>query len=68
MDAAVVQAPPKKQRTTAEYRASKLAHKPALLLPHGPVIRPDIVKKVPEFRLQKGLLSSAVIEEEDSDF
>ncbi|KAF2854360.1 hypothetical protein T440DRAFT_273728 [Plenodomus tracheiphilus IPT5] len=62
-------APPKprqKSRTVAQYRATKAVEKkdfPDL----GPSIPPVILKKVPEFRRRKGLLSSAVIEEEDSD-
>lgn len=59
--------PRQKSRTVAEYRATKAVNKEGVF-DQKPSIPPVIMKKVPEFRRRKGLLSSAIIEEEDSDF
>ncbi|KAI8940791.1 hypothetical protein NX059_002055 [Plenodomus lindquistii] len=67
IDQPVVPKPRQKPRSVAEYRAAK-AVKKEKAFGLGPSIPPVIVKKVPEFRRRKGLLSSVVIEEEDSDF
>ncbi|KAH9860106.1 hypothetical protein IAQ61_011890 [Plenodomus lingam] len=63
----VVPKPRQRTRTVAEYRAAK-ATKKEESFHRAPTIPPGIMKKVPEFRRRKGLLSSAIIEEEDSDF
>jgi len=66
MDAPAVPAAPARRRTATASRAAKAGPKQAPP-DRGPAVPPEIVKKVPEFRLRRGLLSSAVIEEEDSD-
>ncbi|KAH9872778.1 hypothetical protein J1614_005172 [Plenodomus biglobosus] len=67
IDASAMPKPRQKSRTVAEYRATKAVNKEDVF-DQTPAIPPVIIKKVPEFRRRKGLLSSAIIEEEDSDF
>ena len=53
-------------RTTAEYRAARRERKDESF-DHSPIATPVVLKKVPGSR-RRGLLSQAIIEEEESDF
>jgi hypothetical protein len=66
IDSAIVPPPQDRSRTTAEFRAARREKKEGSMdFPTSPT--PAVLKKVPGSR-RKGLLSQAIIEEEDSDF
>ncbi|KAF7672659.1 hypothetical protein GT037_009160, partial [Alternaria burnsii] len=66
IDAPVVPREPEKGRTAAEYRAARRVKKEDSI-DHSPSATPVVLKKVAGPR-RRGLLSQAIIEEEDSDF
>lgn len=55
-----------KGRTTAEYRAARRVKKEDLS-PHSPIATPIVFKKANASQ-RRGLLSQAIMEEEDSDY
>jgi hypothetical protein len=69
IDSAPVPQPRDRSRTTTEYRAARREMKEESIEPmdYPPVSTPAVLDKVVGSR-RKGLLSSAIIEEEDSDF
>jgi hypothetical protein len=71
LEAATVHLPRDRSRTTADFRTEqrekKKRVKKAESLEVSPAHTPVILKRVPGARRQ-GLLSQAIIEEEDSDF
>jgi hypothetical protein len=66
LDAAIVPKAPDKGRTAAEYRAARRVKREEVI-DHSPSATSIILKKVAGPR-RRGLLSQAIIEEEDSDF
>jgi hypothetical protein len=66
IDAPIVPKQREKGRTAAEYRAARRVNKEDSI-DHSPSATPVVLKKVPGPR-RRGLLSQAIIEEEDSDF
>ncbi|CAN9396834.1 unnamed protein product [Alternaria alternata] len=66
IDTPVVPREPEKERTAAEYRAARRAKKEDSIN-HSPSATAVVLKKVAGPR-RRGLLSQAIIEEEDSDF
>ncbi|RMZ69728.1 hypothetical protein GMOD_00010303 [Pyrenophora seminiperda CCB06] len=66
LDAPIVPEEPTKGRTAAEYRAARRVKKEQMI-DHSPTTTPVVLKRVPGPR-RRGLLSQAIIEEEDSDF
>ncbi|KAH7357443.1 hypothetical protein BKA66DRAFT_574440 [Pyrenochaeta sp. MPI-SDFR-AT-0127] len=66
IDPTVASKPREKGRTTADYRAARRVKREELI-DHSPVATPVVLKKVSGPR-RRGLLSQAIIEEEDSDF
>jgi hypothetical protein len=66
IDSAIVPQPQDRSRTTAEFRAARREKKEESMDFVTPPT-PAVLKKVPGSR-RKGLLSQAIIEEEDSDF
>jgi hypothetical protein len=66
IDSAIIPQPQDRARTTAEFRAARLEKKQDAR-DLSPASTPIVVKRVPGSR-KKGLLSQAIMEEEDSDF
>jgi len=66
LDAPIVPKEPAKGRTAAEYRAARRV-KREQMIDDSPNTTPVVLKRVPGPR-RRGLLSQAIIEEEDSDF
>merc|ERR1712137_111528 len=66
IDTPIVPREPEKGRTAAEYRAARRVKKEDSI-DHSPSATPVVLKKVAGPR-RRGLLSQAIIEEEDSDF
>ncbi|KAI4678911.1 uncharacterized protein J4E88_006199 [Alternaria novae-zelandiae] len=66
IDAPIVPKEPEQGRTAAEYRAARRVKKEEPI-DHSPSVTPVVLKKVAGPR-RRGLLSQAIIEEEDSDF
>ena len=66
IDSAVAPQPQGRSRTTAEFRAARREKKEDSMDFSAPPT-PVVLNKVPGSR-RKGLLSQAIIEEEDSDF
>lgn len=66
LDAAIVPQKRSHGRTTAQYRTARRVKKEASL-DSSPASTPIVLKKVSGQR-RRGLLSQAIIEEEDSDF
>ena len=62
----IVPEPREKGRTTAEFRAARRVKREEMI-DHSPSATPVVLKKVTGPR-RRGLLSQAIIEEEDSDF
>jgi hypothetical protein len=69
IDSAPVPQPRDRTRTTAEFRAARREKKeePVEPMDYPPACTPTVLNKVVGSR-RKGLLSQAIIEEEDSDF
>jgi hypothetical protein len=66
LDSAIVPQPQDRERTTAEFRAARREKKQDAT-DFSLASTPVVVKRVPGSR-KKGLLSQAIMEEEDSDF
>lgn len=66
IDAPIVPKEPEQGRTAAEYRAARRVKREEPI-DHSPSATPVVLKKVAGPR-RRGLLSQAIIEEEDSDF
>ena len=66
IDSAIVPQQRDQGRTTAEFRAER-REKKEQPMDHSPVSTPVVLKRVPGSR-RHGLLSQAIIEEEESDF
>ncbi|KAF1838985.1 hypothetical protein BDW02DRAFT_272068 [Decorospora gaudefroyi] len=66
IDATIVPKTRHQGRTTAEYRAARRVKKEGII-DHSPSATPVVLKKVAGPR-RRGLLSQAIMEEEDSDF
>ncbi|EDU40041.1 hypothetical protein PtrSN002B_002399 [Pyrenophora tritici-repentis] len=66
LDAPIVPEEPDMGRTAAEYRAARRVRKEQMI-DDSPSTTPIVLKRVPGPR-RRGLLSQAIIEEEDSDF
>jgi hypothetical protein len=67
IDSAIVPQPRDRSRTAAEFRAARRQKKEEESLDYSAASTPVVLKRVPGTR-SKGLLSQAIIEEEDSDF
>jgi hypothetical protein len=67
IDSAIVTQPRERSRTAADYRAARREKKEEEPLDYSTPSTPVVLKKIPGSR-SKGLLSQAIIEEEDSDF
>lgn len=68
IDSAIVPQPRERSRTAVEYRAARREKKEEEeSLDYSTPSTPVVLKKIPGSR-SKGLLSQAIIEEEDSDF
>jgi hypothetical protein len=65
IDQTVVPQPREKGRTAAEFRAARHVKREEIIV-HSPTATPVVLKKVAGPR-RRGLLSQAIIEEEDSD-
>jgi hypothetical protein len=66
IDSAIVPQPKDRVRSAAEFRAAR-REKREEIDEHLPMPTPVVLKKIPGSR-RKGLLSQAIVEEEDSDF
>jgi hypothetical protein len=66
IDSAIVPQSRDQSRTTAEFRAARREKKEESTM-YSPASAPTVLKKVAGSR-RRGLLSQAIIEEEDSDF
>ncbi|KAF2031427.1 hypothetical protein EK21DRAFT_63206 [Setomelanomma holmii] len=66
IDSTIVPQPQRQGRTTADYRAA-WREKKEEQMDHSPLSSPIVLRKVTGSR-RRGLLSQAIIEEEDSDF